>query len=234
MALALRYDAQLGGVTTSAYDGYLDRLSRHSDIQEYLPLLYGWATLYPQPRILELGARRGNSTLAFLAAAQKAGGHVWSVDIDDVLKYEDGMRNWQNIPFWTFVRGDDLAAETQARVPSQVDILFVDSNHEYAHVKSELYAYMPRVAPGGVALFHDTDLETWPGRETPEIWKPVRRALDEYCKEKDMTWENIPGNWGLGVIQVGQRETDDDARDRRVQLGEHQAPRDVPAGLGQA
>src|SRR5580704_4772440 len=80
--LARTYDAALGRVVTTAYDGYVDRLSRWSDIREYLPFLYETAKQYPQVRVLEFGARKGNSTLAFLAAAEAAGGYVLSVDIE--------------------------------------------------------------------------------------------------------------------------------------------------------
>lgn len=203
MALARRYDSDRKAITSSIYDGYMDRVSRHSDIQEYLPVLYGWATLYEKPRILELGARRGNSTLAFLAGAQKSGGHVWSVDIDDVLQYRDGMKPWQHTPEWTFIQGDDLAPETQAKLPAEVDILFVDSCHEYEHVRAELFDYMPRLAADGIALFHDTRLMDWPGYKPPNGIPPVKQALDEYCEKTGLEWQDLPGKYGLGVIQLG-------------------------------
>lgn len=201
MALALRYSSDLEKVVTTVYDGYLDRLSRWSDIQEYLPIFYEQARSRPSVRVLELGARRGNSTLAFLAGAKESGGHVWSADIDDVLRYPDGMKPWKDIKRWTFVQGDDLAAETQAKLPGEVGILFVDSNHEYEHVKAELHAYVPRVVPGGVALFHDTDLLSWPGYTPPKGIPPVRQALDEYCQETGREWVNVAGTYGLGVMQ---------------------------------
>ena len=205
MALARRFDMEKSRIITTIKDAYLDRASRWSDIQEYLPFLYFLARSEPEVRVLELGARYGNSTLAFLAGAAESGGHVWSVDIDNILKYPDGMMKWRSLSRWTFVQGDDLALETQARLPDEVDILFVDSDHEYDHVKAEIFDYMPRISRGGIALFHDTDLETWPGRKMPDIYKPVRRALDEYCEEMGLTWENIPGQYGLGVVQVGSK-----------------------------
>lgn len=213
MALARRYDGDMRRIISTVQDAYEDRAKRWSDIQEYLPLFHALASGYEQPRILELGARRGNSTLAFLAGAAESHGHVWSVDIDDVLQFPDGMRRWKDVPGWTFVHGDDLAADTIARTPEQVDILFVDSNHEYEHVIRELHAYMPKLAPGGTALFHDTDLLRWPGYEPPKGIPPVRQALDEYCEETGLEWVNIPGRFGLGVIQIdGERETAEAAR----------------------
>ena len=82
MALARTYRKELGRTVTTVYEGYLDRLSRWSDIQEYLPLLYDSARSCRDARVLELGSRTGNSTLAFLAGTQESHGHVWSNDID--------------------------------------------------------------------------------------------------------------------------------------------------------
>src|SRR5947207_12660368 len=106
MPLLRTYDAAARKVTSSLRSGYEDRLSRWSDIQEYLPFLYETARSYDGVRVLELGSRKGNSTLAFLAAAEEAGGHVWSNDITDVAADPAGMGPWSRIPLWTFVRGD--------------------------------------------------------------------------------------------------------------------------------
>lgn len=176
-------------IVTTLRDGYLDRLSRWSDIREYLPFLYETAASYDGVRVLELGARKGNSTLAFLAAADAVGGHVWSGDIDNIDLNQDGMLPWRENPRWTFICGDDM--DTVAEFPAGVDVLFIDTSHEYEHTLAELRAYMPRLVKGGTALFHDTI--SFPG-----VWD----ALDEYCAAESITWENIPGVYGMGVIRA--------------------------------
>jgi len=201
MPLARTWDKNLGKITSSVRDGYLDRLSRWSDIQEYLPYLHDAVLAYPEAKIVELGARRGNSTLAFLAAAQQVKGHVWSVDIDNVALVADGMYPWRKIPWWTFVHGSDMDEKIQAQLPEKIDVLFIDSSHEYGHTMDELHTYMPRVAEGGVALFHDTRLKGWPGYIAPTELPPVRQALNDYCAQTGLSWEEIPGNYGLGVMR---------------------------------
>ena len=199
MALARAYDAERGGIVISVHDGYKDRLHRWSDIREYLPVLHYEARSRQKPRILELGTRKGHSTLAFLSGAAHNGGHVWSVDINDVIQDPEGMFVWKGIPNWTFIHGDDMDPEVQAHLPQEVDVLFIDTSHEYDHTLAELRAFMPKVAPGGVALMHDTRLWMHAAEETP----PVTRALNEYCKETGETWEEMPGQYGLGIIRVG-------------------------------
>lgn len=201
MPLARTFDAARGAVVSTLRDAYMDRLSRWSDIQEYLPFLHEQARSRPGARILELGARRGNSTLAFLAGVAESGGHVWSSDIDNVLRYPDGIGPWRDTPHWTFVCGDDMHPSVRAALPAEVDVFFLDTSHEYEHTLAELRAYMPRVAPGGIALFHDTHLMGWPGYEWDRDVSPVWAALDDYCAETGMAWENLDGVYGLGVIQ---------------------------------
>ena len=197
MPLARTYDNERGGIVVSLYDGYRDRLSKWSDIREYLPLLHEEARSRPGCRVLELGTRKGNSTLAFLAGTMGSGGHVWSVDVNDVAGDPEGMFIWRNVPHWTFTCGDDMDPDVRAGLPAEVDVLFVDTSHEYEHTAAEIRAYMPRVAPGGVALFHDTRLLMHRADEEP----PVRRALDEWCQETGMSWEEIPGEYGMGCIR---------------------------------
>jgi predicted O-methyltransferase YrrM len=207
MPVARTFRKELGRTVTTVYDGYLDRLSRWSDIQEYLPLMYAVARSYPGARILELGSRTGNSTLALLAGAVEACGHVTSVDIDDVTGWRNGLYAWSQIPQWTFIRGDDMDPEVQARLPAEVDVLFIDTSHEYEHTIRELEFYMPRVAPGGIALFHDTrwlpvstgdpeGLREWGGQPPP-----VGRALDEYCAATGRTWTDLDGTYGMGILR---------------------------------
>jgi predicted O-methyltransferase YrrM len=180
-------------VAASVRGGYLDRCERRSDITEYLPLLYGYTRLYEGARVLELGTRSGNSTLAFLAAAQVVGGHVWSVDIDPTVATNPaGMGPYADSPLWTFTCGDTCDPDVVKAQPEQVDVLFNDASHDYDKTLAELRLYMPRLAPGGTALFHDTRL-TW------DNWA-VKRALNVYCAQHGHVWRDLPGQYGMGIV----------------------------------
>lgn len=189
-------------VSCTAQDVYRDRLSRWSDIQEYMPFLYEQAASRTRPLILELGARRGNSTLAFLAGAEVSGGQVRSSDIDDILRYPDGMRPWRRNPRWAFLQGDDTDPRIQQMLPAETDVLFIDTSHEYEHTLAECRAYVPRVRKGGIALFHDTHLMGWPGYEWHGGNSPVWTALDDYCAESGLEWTDLDGIYGMGIIEI--------------------------------
>jgi cephalosporin hydroxylase len=201
MPLARTFDPARGKIVVTLHAAYLDRLSRWSDIQEYLPFLHEQARSRPGVRVLELGTRKGCSTLAFLAGAKESGGHVWSCDITDAAMDPAGMLPWRNHPLWTFTCGDDTDPAVQTALPAQVDVFFLDTSHEYEHTLAELRAYMPRLAPGGIALFHDTNIYDWPGYGWTGDVPPVQQALDEYCAASGLEWENLPGEYGLGVIR---------------------------------
>jgi cephalosporin hydroxylase len=199
MPLARTFNGK--AVVSTAFDGYVDRCLRWSDIQEYLPLMYGMAKSYDKVRVLEFGSRKGNSTLAFLAAAEMAGGHVWSNDINNITGDPEGMLPWFPNEYWTFTCGNNMNPAVQDRLPAECDVLFIDTSHEYEHTLEECRAFVPRVAPDGVALFHDTNLIGWPGYKWDSDVPPVRAALDDYCSETGLSWQNLPGIYGLGIIR---------------------------------
>jgi cephalosporin hydroxylase len=207
MPLARTYNPVTGHIGSTMMDVYQDRAHKKSDIREYLPYFYRLARAVTKPRILELGSRRGNSTVAFLAGAEESGGHVWSGDLIDIVRAHpgpDGMGPWSRHPQWTFIQGDDLDPAVQAKLPHQLDIFFLDTSHEYELTLAELRAYMPRVKPGGIALFHDTKLYNWTGYRWTGKVPPVQQALDDYCAETGLEWREceIDGRFGLGVIEA--------------------------------
>ena len=182
---------------------YERRLQAASDIRDHLPVLYGHAARRPGVRILELGVRSGNSSSAFLAALEDspAPGCLWSIDVND----PDVPGEWHGLPYWRFLRADDLSAEALRWAPESVDVLFIDTSHEYGHTLAELRAYAPRVARGGIVLMHDTEYAFADGLhlagQDPH-GSAVGRALDAYCAEAGLTWENRPGCYGLGMVGI--------------------------------
>jgi cephalosporin hydroxylase len=179
------------------------RSDESSDIYQHLPALFGHVVECREesPVVLELGTRSGNSTAAFLYALQvRQSGILHSVDIDA----PDVPEEWFANPQWSFRLGSDVDARVISSLPRWVDILFVDTSHTYDHTMIELTAYMGMVKPGGVALFHDTEVVS-------DVCH-VARALDEYCADvqglwhpgTELHWDNDPRCYGLGTIRVPQ------------------------------
>jgi predicted O-methyltransferase YrrM len=179
-------------VSTDLRQRFVDTRARWTDIQGHLDYLAEAVIDVDARAVLELGVREGVSTIALLYGLLVTGGHLWSVDTDE-------HQLVGTYPHWTFLVADDRSPTARAATPLALDLLFIDTSHEYDHTLTELRTYAPRVRPGGRVLLHDTD---WDAREggLPEPY-PVRRALDAYCAETDQTWVNREGSYGLGVIQ---------------------------------
>ena len=182
--------------SSTLMDDYRQRAEPWSDIQDCLERLYDAAVSYPQVSILELGVRWGTSTSMFLAAAEQAGGHLWSVDLAMTPELEMVAGRWHATRRWTLTLGDDMAIDPPI---SACDVLFIDTSHAYEHTLAELRKYVPLVKPGGVVYLHDTKLEA-PEAAGPQPPFPVARALDAFCAETGRHWMELGAQYGLGKI----------------------------------
>ena len=180
--------------STTLMDDYRQRAEPWSDIQDCLGRLFDAAAAYPQVSILELGVRWGTSTSMFLAAAEQAGGHLWSVDL--ATTPELPLERWLASGYWTLTLGDDRLLPPPV---DACDVLFIDTSHAYEHTLAELRKYVPLVKPGGVVYLHDTKLEA-PELVGPQPPFPVARALDAFCAETGREWAELGAQYGLGKI----------------------------------
>src|SRR6266852_4831884 len=168
--------------TSTQYEEFERRRQIPSDMQDHMLDLFTWARGWPFAHILELGVRRGNSTCAFLAALETdRKGHLWSVDIAP----PEVPIEWFELPYWSFLKAHDLSSRAADWAPDELDVLFVDAEHDFGSAKAELDLYVPRVRAGGVVLCHDTD--------QPELSGPGT-ALTSYCEEHpELEWRNKAG-----------------------------------------
>jgi hypothetical protein len=95
--------------------------------------------------------------------------------------YENAYRcvqeKFKDDPNVTILRMTSLEALTCT--PDQFDLVFIDANHEYTHVKEDILSWLPKVRPGGILAGHDYD---------PEIpmFSGVKQAVDEIFGKKMM------------------------------------------------
>ena len=134
-----------------------------SDIRDHLPILFSEAVAARPRLIVELGTRGAVSTRALLAAAEVTGATVLSIDIADCSATDIPPRFAAR---WRFEQADDVAFAgapfeafcAQQGLAPQAEVIFVDTSHTYDHTRAELAAWTPRLPPGGVMLFHDTNM----------------------------------------------------------------------------
>lgn len=154
------------------------------DIIDHLDFLRRVCLEVEAEYILELGTRTGNSTQAFLDAANVLNAKVVSVDIDPNPGVPDKVRD---DPRWEFHCKDSLEF-----IPKQnIDVLFIDTSHTYLRTIEELRRYAPGVKGSGVILLHDT-----------LSYPAVLKAIEDYMKEKPgkYRFEHRAFCSGLGVL----------------------------------
>jgi cephalosporin hydroxylase len=165
---------------------YRHRCAQVTDIRDQLPVLYAWAC--HAKRVIELGVRGGNSTSAFLAALERGGGELWSVDIS-----VPGVPLWwHELPSWHLMVADDCDPRAVSFCPGEADVLFIDTSHYYDHTLAELRAYAPKVRAGGLILMHDSGPD----------WPDVAQALNAWCRETGNEWYDLTGWPGMGVVEL--------------------------------
>ncbi|MDO8288771.1 MAG: class I SAM-dependent methyltransferase [Parvibaculum sp.] len=178
--------------------------ARHAAQQ--LICLYEEACKHPNGLFLELGTDRGQGSRAMLAACEKNGASLVSIDIRDCSGAVTSDR-------WTFVQASSTDRDyivTQApALLGGIDLVYVDSLHTPEHVEKEVYAWFDLLKPGGVMFFDDIDS----GPYLPAARKDnammeianarIRRKIEDifYANVDVMDLSMIYGSTGLGVIR---------------------------------
>jgi predicted O-methyltransferase YrrM len=131
-----------------------------SDISEHLTTLYGICLAKMPSSILELGTRGGESTRVLAAFCEKFQRVGKSIDLVS-------QPEWLSTKKWKHFAGDDITIgkvlTIEKRWPDgeifdSLDLIFLDSSHEYEHTLEELKIYWPLISSEGVLILHDTNL----------------------------------------------------------------------------
>lgn len=185
-----------------------------SDINEHLPTFVAAVNELHAQKVIELGVRYGVSTIAWMQGLLTTGGHLWSVDCSfpvpanplsdvgcDNVNLLDPQGPLGVNQQWSFLLGYDTWLETLNMLPkTDVDVIFIDTNHVYEETLVELDLYYPRVRKGGRIFLHDTAIETTGNATTEQPPFPVHTAMREFCVERNLEFANNPNNSGLGTI----------------------------------
>lgn len=127
-----------------------DYISVFADSKIYYRWLWAAMKVLQPKNVVELGTYRGGSTLAMLeglpeessiTTVDKYTTHIWLEGIDD--------------PRLHFIYGSTLDLADRF---SDIDFLFIDTDHNYDQVSKEWHLYSPLVVKGGIVAFDDIHL----------------------------------------------------------------------------
>jgi hypothetical protein len=122
--------------------------------------------------IVEIGTNVGKTAIA-LAYGQKVknGKPVYSIDI---YEHPDIGKNLEKAGVADYVNRIVLPSHKMAKQwEKPIEMLWIDGDHSYRGVCSDIRNWAHFVVPGGIVAFHD-----YPGhRHSQEVWKALRKYI---------------------------------------------------------
>ena len=186
-------------VDTTLVECMAHSLPGRSAINDHICTLFSDLLVHEPSLIVELGTRGGESTGALIAAARHVGARVLSIDV--------APRPEMQLPacsqeIWDFVQANNVEfgktgfthwCESHGLEPV-VDVLFIDTSHQYEQTRQEIDVWFRFVRDNGMAIFHDTNMRNVYRRMDNTIgigWdnsRGVIRAIEEFLgREYDET-----------------------------------------------
>jgi hypothetical protein len=168
----------------------------------HIPFLNVLIAAIEPKRVVELGVNHGGSLIAAATAARRAG---LSTDIVGIDTWRgdghsgmfDGDKRYARLAALTArefpnvrLMRSTFDEAIPAFAPASIDLLHIDGFHTYDAVRHDYETWKVKVAPGGVILFHDTQVR---GRDFG-VWR-----LWEELAVGNRTFE-FAHSHGLGVL----------------------------------
>jgi len=199
-----------------------DLLNSNSGWLGHLPFA-GWLIREVKPKILvELGTHYGHSYFAFCQSVVEAGVSTkcYAVDTwqgdehagrysDEIFEkvnahHQDHYAGFSRLLRMTF---DDAASYF---ADGSVDLLHIDGLHTYEAVRHDFETWLPKLAPGAVVLFHDTNVR----ERNFGVWKLWEELQKHYPNNLEFVHSH-----GLGVLQLNNA-----IDDNKLEWLKHNAP----------
>ncbi len=163
--------------------GLGDALARVAAVEGFLSddegkLLYELGRRARDGVIVEIGTYRGKSTVA-LALGARVGGHAPVYAIDPLIPFtgllggqqgpQDKALLFKNLLLAGVTEDVWLLQTTSAQAAkgwtAPIALLWIDGDHAYEGVRTDVDCWAPFVIPGGTVAFDDTLLEDWGPRK---------------------------------------------------------------------
>jgi len=171
-----------------------------------------WIVRQARPSALvELGTHHGTSYFSFCQTVKDLGlkTHCHAVDTwegdehagfygskiyESVQEHNQShYSDFSELLRMTFDEANDRFLE------KSIDLLHIDGLHTYEAIKHDFETWLPKVAPGGIVLFHDTHVRV----RGFGVWKLWEELIQEYPNHLDFFHSH-----GLGVLQLNDAKTE--------------------------
>ncbi len=162
----------------------------------YYYFLAGFVALEECAQVLEIGTNCGGSIMSIskgLDADDITDRRLVTVDI--AHKNEEGLKEYPKV---TRVHGDSLSGEVVKKVVGsfnkEIDLLYIDSLHEYEHTRENIEIYAPKLKPRYIIL---DDIRQTEGMK--KLWGELKEEFG--CNAFDASESAKRHGAGFGVIK---------------------------------
>lgn len=186
----------------------INRKELNADTSGLLDIFFEESIKIEPQIIVELGIKRGISTLAFSKVAEIFNSLLIGVDKNDCRK-SCNLDGWQFIQSKSIDFGKVFNRWCRVHgIQPKIDILFIDTSHLYENTKEELSIWIPLMNNSCKIFLHDTN----PTIEKNKKEYGVKQALEEFLNYKfdsnkefcitvnNWIFRHIPQYGGLAIL----------------------------------
>jgi len=165
-----------------------------------------WVIRDRVPKIfVELGTHSGNSYFSFCQSVLEGGiatkcyavdtwqGDAHAGQYDEEIFTRVNAHNQEHYAGFSTLLRMTFDDAVRSFADQSIDLLHIDGLHTYEAVSHDFETWLPKLAPGALVLFHDTQV-----RESDfGVWKLWNELKEQYPSSLEFTHSN-----GLGVLQL--------------------------------
>jgi predicted O-methyltransferase YrrM len=122
--------------------------------KDELAYLYDMAAIAPDGLAIEIGTFNGSAAMTWASARLGRG----EIIVVDTVARDDLRENIKHSGYPIEVK----IADSTKMIPPEMAFCFIDGDHTKTGIPHDIKIYPPRVAPGGVLVFHDFDPKEGP------------------------------------------------------------------------
>lgn len=175
---------------------FANQIFTHLTVKEKT-LLKHYATKVPKDGIiLEVGSYLGSSACFLALGAKKLGQRIYCID----TWHNEGMTEGQRDTFSEFRKNTEKfnniiplrgkSKDIGKNFNEKIDLLFIDGEHSYEAVKTDLNVWLPHTKNGTILIMHDYGWAEGVIRSVDEIVKPIEIKKDKSIENMYITQIN--------------------------------------------
>jgi Methyltransferase domain len=171
-----------------------------------------WITKEVSPKIfVELGTHTGNSYFSFCQAIMESGtasqcyavdtwqGDVHAGQYSDEIFTKVNAHNQEHYAGFSRLLRMTFDEANKSFSDESIELLHIDGLHTYEAVRHDFETWLPKLAPGAVVMFHDTNV-----RERDfGVWQLWEELQTQYPRNIEFVHSH-----GLGVLQLNNAPGD--------------------------